>query len=354
MIGEKIAELRRQNNMSQEELAERLGISRQSVSKWESGQSLPDIEKLPILSDLFHVSIDYLVKEDTVPATVTVEPEQKPNEEPLREEETPFRDARFRDWQESVRKTFFSNTPKEETEKYILRKEEAEEFIALREEKGNRVSFGVAECVASVIPIMAMLGISQLVPFVSESSAAIFGVVGMFLMVAHAVAGFINAAPIGKQYEFLNKTEILPEYEAEDLIRDRCPEMKMKSRSDITVGVVLCILSVTPMLIGAALTEMTDTLAFFCVGMMFLMVAEAVRRFVKAGYADGTINRLMQKGEFSVRMKQKMNFETIYWSVITVVYVVYSTISGSWATSWLIWVIAGIAWPYLSGEKEEE
>ena len=53
-------------------------------------------------------------------------------------------------------------------------------------------------------------------------------------------------------------------------------------------------------------------------------------------------------------MKQKMNFETIYWSVITVVYVVYSTISGSWATSWLIWVIAGIAWPYLSGEKEEE
>ncbi|MBQ8067709.1 MAG: helix-turn-helix domain-containing protein [Solobacterium sp.] len=354
MIGEKIAELRRQNNMSQEELAERLGISRQSVSKWESGQSLPDIEKLPILSDLFHVSIDYLVKEDTVPATVTVEPEQKPNEEPLREEETPFRDARFRDWQESVRKTFFSNVPKEETGKYILRKEEAEEFISLREQKGNRIASGVAECVASIVPIMAMLGISQLVPFVSEGSAATLGVVGMFIMVAHAVAGFINAAAIGKQYEFLNKTEILPEYEAEDLIRDRCPEMKRKSRSDITVGVVLCILSVTPMLIGAALTEMTDTLAFFCVGLMFLMVAEAVRRFVKAGFASGTVDRLMQKGEFSVQMKQRMNFETIYWTIITVVYVTYSTVTGSWPTSWLIWVLAGIAWPYLSGEKEEE
>ena len=67
MIGEKIAELRKQNNMSQEELAEKLGISRQSVSKWESGQSLPDIEKLPVLSDLFHVSIDYLVKDNTLP-----------------------------------------------------------------------------------------------------------------------------------------------------------------------------------------------------------------------------------------------------------------------------------------------
>lgn len=100
MIGEKIAELRRQNNMSQEELAERLGISRQSVSKWESGQSLPDIEKLPILSDLFHVSIDYLVKEDTVPAVAAAEPEPETNEAPFQKEETPFRDARFRDWQE--------------------------------------------------------------------------------------------------------------------------------------------------------------------------------------------------------------------------------------------------------------
>ena len=130
--------------------------------------------------------------------------------------------------------------------------------------------------------------------------------------------------------------------------------MKLKSRSDITVGVVLCILSVTPMLMAAALTEMTDALAFLCVGLMFAMVAEAVRRFVKAGYADGTVNRLMQKGEFSVQMKQRMNFETIYWSIITVIYVAYSTVSGSWATSWIIWVAAGIAWPYLSGEKEEE
>ena len=354
MIGEKIAELRRQNNMSQEELAERLGISRQSVSKWESGQSLPDIEKLPVLSDLFHVSIDYLVKEDTVPVTVTAEPEEEAKEEPLREEETPFRDSRFRDWQESVRKTFFSNVPKEEAGKYILRKEEAEEFIGLRELKGNRIAFSTAECVASIIPIMAMLGVRELFPFIREGSAAILGVVGMFIMIAHAVAGFINAAPIGKQYEFLNKTEILPEYEAEALIEERCPAMKLKSRSDITVGVVLCILSVTPMLMAAALTEMTDALAFLCVGLMFAMVAEAVRRFVKAGYADGTVNRLMQKGEFSVQMKQRMNFETIYWSIITVIYVAYSTVSGSWATSWIIWVAAGIAWPYLSGEKEEE
>ena len=333
MIGEKIAELRRTNNMSQEELADRLGISRQSVSKWESGQSLPDIEKLPLLSDIFHVSIDYLVKEDTVPAVQTVQEETKWEEpSPSMKEDAPFRDDRFRSWEESVRKTFFSGREKEE--------------------KGRRVSLGVAECVGSIIPIMVSLGVSELFPFIHEAAAVPIGVVGMFIMIAHAVAGFINASNIGKQYEFLDKTEILPEYEAEEVIEQRCPLMKMKSRSDITTGVVLCILSVTPFLIGAALTEMTDLIAFGCCAAMFAMVAEAVRRFVKAGYASGTVNRLMQEGDFSVEMKRKMDFESIYWTIITIVYVTYSTVTGSWHISWIIWVIAGIAWPLISGQKQ--
>lgn len=60
---EKLQTLRKQNGMSQEKLAEMLGISRQAVSKWESGQSYPDMDKLIALSDLFKVSIDSLIKE---------------------------------------------------------------------------------------------------------------------------------------------------------------------------------------------------------------------------------------------------------------------------------------------------
>ncbi len=55
--------LRKKNNLSQEELAEKIGVSRQAISKWESGTSLPEIEKLISLSEYFNVSIDYLVKE---------------------------------------------------------------------------------------------------------------------------------------------------------------------------------------------------------------------------------------------------------------------------------------------------
>ena len=64
-IGEKIQTLRKQNGYSQEQLAEKITISRQAVSKWELGESIPDIENIVQLSKVFDVSTDYLLKNDT-------------------------------------------------------------------------------------------------------------------------------------------------------------------------------------------------------------------------------------------------------------------------------------------------
>lgn len=61
-LSEKVLKLRKANNLSQEELAEQLDVSRQSVSKWESGQSVPEIDKLCMLSNIFNVTTDYLLK----------------------------------------------------------------------------------------------------------------------------------------------------------------------------------------------------------------------------------------------------------------------------------------------------
>lgn len=72
-IGNKIARLRRENNMTQEQLAGVLGVSRQSVSKWESGLAYPETEKLIKLSGLFDCSVDYLLKDDVKDSHVTRE-----------------------------------------------------------------------------------------------------------------------------------------------------------------------------------------------------------------------------------------------------------------------------------------
>ncbi len=61
-LADKIQKLRKEHGFSQETFAEKLGVSRQSVSKWESGSALPDTEKIILMSDLFGVSTDYLLK----------------------------------------------------------------------------------------------------------------------------------------------------------------------------------------------------------------------------------------------------------------------------------------------------
>jgi len=63
-ISDKIAILRKEKGLSQEALAEKLGVSRQSVSKWESGAALPDTDKIIAMSELFGVSTDYILKAD--------------------------------------------------------------------------------------------------------------------------------------------------------------------------------------------------------------------------------------------------------------------------------------------------
>lgn len=66
MLGEKIALLRGQNKMSQGDLAEKLEVSRQSVSKWETGASIPELDKLIMMSKLFNITLDELVQTDFI------------------------------------------------------------------------------------------------------------------------------------------------------------------------------------------------------------------------------------------------------------------------------------------------
>lgn len=80
-LGKRIAQLRKQNGFTQEQLAERVGVSAQAVSKWENDISCPDITTLPLLADIFHVSVDELLGVKPVePHVVIVEKEKKKEE----------------------------------------------------------------------------------------------------------------------------------------------------------------------------------------------------------------------------------------------------------------------------------
>mgnify|MGYP003378891518 CR=1 FL=1 len=80
MLSERTYQLRRKNGLSQEQLAEKIGVSRQAISKWESGTSTPELEKLLALSECFRMTLDELVKDEAAnPETkeATPNPEEK-------------------------------------------------------------------------------------------------------------------------------------------------------------------------------------------------------------------------------------------------------------------------------------
>lgn len=68
MLSEKIYMLRRKNGLSQEQLAEKIGVSRQAISKWEGGLSTPELDKLKALSECFQMTIDELTNEQDADA----------------------------------------------------------------------------------------------------------------------------------------------------------------------------------------------------------------------------------------------------------------------------------------------
>lgn len=82
ILADRIVELRKKKGWSQEELAEAAGVTRQSVSKWESAQSVPDLDKILKLAEIFGVTTDYLLKDEK-----TSEGRQEKNREEKKTEE---------------------------------------------------------------------------------------------------------------------------------------------------------------------------------------------------------------------------------------------------------------------------
>ena len=146
ILADKIIENRKKNGWSQEELADKLGVSRQSVSKWEGAQAVPDMKKIIQMSEIFGVSTDYLLKDEiTVPAVAESLPVDP-------------------------------GTTEDEAVKVPL--EEASEFLEFNEKAAGTVSTGVMLCILSPIILITLGGLADAgkAP-VSEFTAGIGGVV---------------------------------------------------------------------------------------------------------------------------------------------------------------------------------
>lgn len=349
-LSEKIMELRKNSGWSQEELADRLGISRQSVSKWETGESMPDIDKIIRMSELWNVSTDYLLKENSEPWTESFrENPQSGTGERADEDHENEDDADDQgqtqtqgfDWNDH---SGYAGRSRRRTVSF----EEAEDFLTLSRKAAPRIALGVLLCILSPVCLMMLGALSEKIwsfgGVVVAGSEHVAGAVGMcvlLLLVAIAVALFITTGMSLSRYEYMEKELLdLPD-DLFHMVFDEKEQFEPAFRSCITIGVVLCIVGAIPLL---ALSMFTDDDLLLVIGLCITLVFVSVGVFlgVYAGTIHGSFEKLLQTGDYTPGKKRMESLSGVYWCLVVAVYFIYSFVSGHWGSSWMIFPVAGV------------
>lgn len=299
---------------SQEDLAMHMGVSRQSVSKWESMASIPDLDKIIKLSQLFGVSTDYLLKDE------------------LEEDKGP--ELKVDPFEDGYKKT-----------KVTL--EEANNYLEVNGKAALRIAAGVAACIFSPVILIIMGGYSeQGVIGISENMAGGLGTVILLLFVACAVMIFITTGMKISKYEYLEKELLELEYGVAGIVQTKKENYADTHKISIAAGVVLCIISVVPMFLAIAFTEENDVVMITMVGLMLTIIAAGVFLIIRTAMVQSGFERLLEEGDFTaerkISNKKNENVSTIYWCVVIAAYLGWSFLTMDWHITWVIWPVAGV------------
>lgn len=313
ILGDKIMNLRKKNSWSQEELAEKLGVSRQSISKYESAQAVPDMEKILKLSRIFGVTTDYLIKDE-------------------------------------IEDLEFSEEDFEEDKKLIkLSMEEANEYLDLKEVSGRNIAFGVSLCVISPVTLL-LLSQAYESNFISVPENVVYGIslTVLFLFVIGALVIFIREDMKLKKYEFIENEGIDTAYGVDGMARDRAEKFHYSYARDNILGVILLVASVIPIFIGM-IFSVEDMPMMISVVVMLFLIAIGVNFLIRANTFMNSINAILEDGDYSKKnkkLKRKLGpFCSIYWIAATGIYLAYSFLTNNWDRSWIAWLLAGVLFP---------
>lgn len=307
ILADKIIRLRKKNCWSQEELADKMNVSRQAVSKWEAAQTTPDLEKILQLSNLFGVTTDYLLKDE-------IEYEKFTDSA----DETPIRRITLA---------------------------EANEYLEQRKDAAVKIAIATFLCIICVIPLFLLIALSEMNALpIAENTAIGIGVIAILPIVAIAVYIFIRVGFKNAPYEFLEKEPFETEYGVTGLARDRQRAYRNTYVKYNYIGACVCVLSPVPLLCGAFSENGLLAMILLCITM--LVAGIGVMFFIVAGVRWASMQKLLKEGEFSDKGKRKNKLSeaigTSYWLIATAVYLGWSFLTDDWHITWVVWPIAGI------------
>lgn len=310
MLADKIISLRKKEGWTQEEFANQLKVSRQSVSKWEGNQSIPDVDKIVQMSQIFGVSIDYLLNDDMK------EPEYL-------ETNTDFGTIRQ------------------------ISLEEAHEYLQAVEDSAKGVALGVVLCILSPAVLIVLLGASEQASIfsLSENIALGIGITVLLLLVALAVGIFIYSGLKVQKYEYLENEVFDTQYGVTQMVKAQQQQYQPTYTKMIILGVVLCILSAVPLLLLSLFTT-NQSAIFLSVTALLVMVSCGVYLLIRTGMRWGSYLKLLQEGEYTRQIKSRKRWTDAlygsYWMLVVALFLAYSFISNDWGRSWIIFPVAGV------------
>ena len=323
ILADKIIRLRKKNGWSQEELADKMNVSRQAVSKWESAQTIPDLEKILQLGTLFGVTTDYLLKDE------------------IEEEE-------------------FSNDDSSDTTVKKISIEEANTYLEQRKRSSWRIALATFLCILSPIALIVLSTLSELPnPIMTETTACAVGLIVLFAFVLCAVPIYIYCGFKNEPYAFLDKN--IP-FELEYGVKGMVTERKKKFRDTYIkfniIAACVCIFSPIPLIISG-FTE-NEFLVIMMLAVMMIVAGIGASIFIVVGVQNASMQKLLKEGEFTEKEKKRTSVKEAvgfaYWGVLTAIFFILgflgndgSGIQGnswiSWRYNWIVFAVGGILFP---------
>ena len=313
ILADKIIDLRNKNGWSQEELAEKLDVSRQSISKWESAQSVPDMGRILKLSQLFGVSTDYLLK-DELESIVPVESGADT-------------DAAMR----------------------TVTMEEANAYLRLRERNARSVALGVMMCILSPVLLILLDGAREFgFLTLKENVTEGIGLIALFLLIGGAVALFVTSGLRAGRFEYLEKEDIETLYGVDGMVRERRDSFRPTFARQLTVGIVLCVVAVLPIFFALIISGEDTFGEVIATCAMFVLIAVGVLLIVRSSMVWGGFQRLLEEGDYTREAKHDRNkhglIGTIYWGLVTAAYLAVSFLTMAWNRTWIVWPVTAVAY----------
>lgn len=282
-LGQKIAGLRKKSSLSQEALAEKMNVSRQAVSKWESNQSIPDIEKIVDLSELFGVTTDYLLKNGT-----------------------PSFELPGKSSEEKIEKALPAITD-----------QEIDQYLEVAKKAAHFESLSIA---LFFLAIASFCLFSSLV-FISHNIFGTVAYIAPIIIIAIALGYFIHAKLMMHEFKSITQNKFALTSTQNDLIDSSAHEFRNKNNRRIVIGVVLCILAIIPLILIWTLHLLPDwTWAVLAITFVLLgIVSYQFTFYFLRQLAFKTISgrrKHLPKEEKSLLI----NGSVIFWIVLFLVY----------------------------------